>query len=93
VCGWGSFSARVPPEGDVPMRTKLGIFFLGLSVGGATFLVAGFAFSLTIAQLQYGTLEARVARAVAEANQVSIRAKDAPVMVNAERYELVSNTP
>ena len=73
------------------MRTKLGIFFLGLSVGGATFLVAGFAFSLTIAQLQ--TLEARVARAVAEANQVSIRAKDAPVMVNAERYELVSNTP
>ena len=84
---------RVPPEGDVPMPAKLGIFFLGLSVGGATFLVAGFAFSLMIPQLQYGTLEARVARVVAEANQVSIRAKDPPVMVNAERYELVSNTP
>jgi len=75
------------------MPTKIGIFFLGLSVGGATFLVAGFAFSLMIAQLQYGTLEARVAGAMAEANQVSIRAKDPPVMVSAERYELVSNTP
>ena len=93
LCGWESFSARVPPEGDVPMPKKLGIFFLGLSVGGATFLVAGFAFSLMIAQLQYMTLEAQVAQAVAQANQVSIRAKDAPVMVNAERYELVSNTP
>ena len=93
ACGWGRFSARVPPEGDVHMPTKIGIFFLGLSVGGATFLVAGFVFSLMITQLQYGTLEARVAGAVAEANQVSIRAKDPPVMVNAERYELVSNTP
>jgi hypothetical protein len=74
------------------MARKLGIFFLGLSVGGATFLVAGFAFSLMIAQLKYGTLEARVARAVPEANQVSIRAKDSPVMVNAERYELASDT-
>jgi hypothetical protein len=45
-----------------------------------------------IAHLQYSTLEAQVAHAVVEANQVSIRAKDAPVMVNAERYELVSNT-
>ena len=75
------------------MPTKLGIFFLGITFGGATFLVAGFAFSLMIAQLQYSTLEAQVAQAVAQANQVSIRAKDAPVMVNAERYELVSNTP
>ena len=75
------------------MPTKLGVFFLGLSVGGATFLVAGFVFSLMITQLQYSTLEARVAHAVVEANQVSIRAKDAPVMVNADRYELVSNTP
>ena len=76
------------------MPKKLGIFFLGLSVvGGATFLVAGFAFSLMIAQLQYMTLEAQVAQAVAQANQVSIRAKDAPVMVSVERYELVSNTP
>ena len=75
------------------MAKKLGIFFLGLSVGGVTFLVAGFAFSLMIAQLQYITLEAQVAQAVAQANQVSIRAKDAPVMVSAERYELVSITP
>jgi hypothetical protein len=89
----GKLQRAVPPEGDVPMPKKLDIFFLGLSVGGATFLVAGFAFSLMIAQLQYMTLEAQVAQAVAQANQVSIRAKDTPVMVSAERYELVSNTP
>jgi hypothetical protein len=75
------------------MCGKLGILFLGMTFGGATFLVAGFALSLMIAKLQYSTLEARVAQAVVEANQVSIRAKDAPVMVNAERYKLVSNTP
>jgi hypothetical protein len=79
------------------MPAKLGIFFLGLSVGGATFLVAGFAFSLMITQLQYNTLEARVAHAMVEANQVSTRAKDAPVTADANetqlRYELVSNAP
>jgi hypothetical protein len=79
------------------MPAKVGIFFLGITFGGATFLVAGFAFSLMITQLQYSTLEARVARAVVEANQVSTRAKDAPVMVDTNgaevRYDLVSNTP
>ena len=79
------------------MPAKLGIFFLGMSVGGATFLVAGFASSLMIAQLQYSTLDARVARAVGEANQVSTQAKNAPVMADANeaqvRYELVSNAP
>jgi hypothetical protein len=78
------------------MPTKLGIFFLGLSVGGATFLVAGFAFSLMIAQLQYSTLEARVARAMVEANQVSTRAKDAPAIAESNGAEVryvVSSTP
>ena len=79
------------------MPAKLGIFFLGMSIGGATFLVAGFAFSLMITQLQYSTLEARVAQAVIEANQVSTRAKDAPAIAESNRtevrYELVSKTP
>ena len=79
------------------MPAKFGVFFLGMSVGGATFLVAGFAFSLMIAQLQYSTLEARVARAVAEANQVSTRAKNAPAMADANgtqlRYEVASHAP
>ena len=77
------------------MAAKLGVFFLGISIGGATFLAAGFAFSVMIAQLQYSTLEARIARAVVEADQVSIRAKDAPVIANGAqvRYELVSNAP
>jgi hypothetical protein len=68
-----------------------------MSVGGATFLVAGFASSLMIAQLQYSTLDARVARAMVEANQVSARAKDAPAIAESNRaevrYDLVSNTP
>ena len=79
------------------MPAKLGIFFLGMSIGGAAFLVAGFAFSLMITQLQYNTLEARVAHAMVEANQVSTRAKDAPAIAvsnGAEvQYDLVSNTP
>ena len=78
------------------MPAKLGIFFLGVTVGGATFLMAGFALFLTIAQLQYSTLEARVAQAV-ESTQVSTRAKNAPVMVDANRaearYKLVSDAP
>ena len=79
------------------MAAKLGVFFLGISIGGATFLAAGFAFSVMIAQLQFSTLEARVARAVVEANQVSTQAKNAPVLADANeaqvRYELVSNAP
>jgi CHASE3 domain sensor protein len=63
------------------MPTKLGILFLGMSVGGATFLVAGFASYLTIAQLQYSTLQARATQVAVEANQVSTRAKNPPVMV------------
>jgi hypothetical protein len=78
------------------MPAKVGIFFLGMSIGGATFLVAGFAFSLMITQLQYSTLESRVAQAMVEANQVSARAKDAPAIAESNRaevrYELVSNS-
>jgi hypothetical protein len=76
------------------MPAKLAILFLGVTVGGATFLVAGFACSLIIAQVQYSTLETRVAQAIA-AHQVSTRAKDAPVIPAAGepqlRYDLVSN--
>jgi hypothetical protein len=78
------------------MPARLGIFFLGMSIGGATFLVAGFAFSLMITQLQYSTLEARVAQAMVEANQVSTRAKDAPVIAESNGAEVryrVSSTP
>jgi hypothetical protein len=79
------------------MPAKLGILFLGMTAGGATFLVAGFVCSLIIAQIQYSTLETRVARAVVAANQVSARAKDASILSNGKeaqaRYELVSNAP
>ena len=78
------------------MPAKLGILFLGVTVGGATFLVAGFALFLTIAQLQYSTLQARNAQAF-EGTQVSTKAKNAPAMADANeteaRYELVSNAP
>jgi hypothetical protein len=76
------------------MPAKLGILFVGVTVGGATFLGAGFALFLTIAQLQYSTLQARVAQTALEANQVSTRAKNAPVMADANGadvwYKLVS---
>ena len=79
------------------MPAKLGILFLGLTVGGATFLAVGFACFLTIAQLQYSTLQARGAQAAVEANQVSTRTKNAPVMASANgaevRYEAGSNAP
>ena len=82
------------------MRTQLGILFLGMMVGGTTFLVVGLASYLTIAQLQYSTLEARVTQATVAANQFSTRAKNAPVMAVANGavsvgYErsLVANTP
>jgi hypothetical protein len=75
---------------------KLSIFFLGVTVGGATFLMAGVALFLTIAQLQYSTLEARVAQAI-DSTEVSTKAKNAPVMADANgveaRYTLVSNAP
>ena len=66
---------------------KLGILFLGLTVGGATFLAMGVACFVTIGQLQYQTLQARATQA-AEGYQVSTRAKDAPVVVEAGRAEL-----
>jgi hypothetical protein len=79
------------------MPAKLGILFLGVTVGGVTFLMTAFACSLVIAQLQYSTLQTRVAQAAVEANQVSIRAKDAPIKTGANeaqlRYELVSSAP
>jgi hypothetical protein len=42
-----------------PMPTKLGLAFLGMTVGGATFLIAGFAVFLTISQVQQRVIEAR----------------------------------
>jgi hypothetical protein len=35
------------------MPTKLGTVFLGMMVGGSTFLITGFAVFLAISQLQY----------------------------------------
>lgn len=76
---------------------KLGILLLGMTTGGAAFLAAGFACSLIIAQVQYSTLETRVARAVVAANQVSTRTKDAPAVAHGKetqaRYELLANAP
>ena len=67
--------------------TKLDICFLGLTVGGATFLAMGVACFLAIGQLQYQTLQARATQAT-EPYQVSTRAKDKSVMVKADRAEL-----
>jgi hypothetical protein len=76
------------------MPTKLGIFFLGIAVGGVTFMVTGFAFFLTVTQVQYATMQARATQAFIEANQTSTRAKNAPVLAQVgTRYELVLNTP
>jgi len=73
------------------MPAKLGTFFLGMSVGGATFLAVGFACYVTIAQVQYSTMQARATQAAHEANQTSTGAKSVPVLANAEEpYELVS---
>jgi len=69
------------------MMSKLGTLFLGLTVGGATFLAVGVACFVTIGQLQYQTLQARATQA-AEGYQVSTRAKDVPVAVEADRAEL-----
>jgi hypothetical protein len=63
------------------MLAKLNILFLGMTVGGATFLAVGFGSYVTIAQLQYSTLQARATQVAVEANQVSTRAKNPPVMV------------
>ena len=71
------------------MPAKLRTVFLGMTVGGATFLVAGFALDVTIAKVQYATLQARSTQAFIEANQSSTRAKDPAVV----RYERVANAP
>ena len=41
------------------MQTKLGVAFLGLTLGGVTFLICGVAISLMIGQLQQRVIEAR----------------------------------
>jgi hypothetical protein len=41
------------------MPTKLGIAFLGLSLGGVTFLISGLAVSLMIGQVQHTVIDAR----------------------------------
>ena len=74
------------------MMAKVGILFLGLTVGSATFLAMGVACFLTIAQLQYQTLQARATQAT-KAHQVSTRAKDAPLMADANRADLYAQLP
>lgn len=75
------------------MPAKLEILFLGMSVGGATFLAVGFACYLTIAQVQYSTMQARATQASHEANQSSMKAKSVPMLADLrganEPYELV----
>lgn len=79
------------------MPARLSILFLGMTMGGAAFLAAGFACSLIIEQVQYSALDTRVARAVIATDQVSTRAKNAAVATHANeaqvQYELVSNAP
>ena len=74
------------------MMSKLGVLFLGLTVGGATFLAMGVACFLTIGQLQYQTLQARATQAT-EVHQVSTRAKNAPLMADANRADLYAQLP
>jgi hypothetical protein len=71
------------------MAAKLSIvIFLGTVVGGGTFLAAGVASFLVIAQLQDRTMQAWATRS-AEVAQVSTRAKNAPDAnkVVAQRFE------
>jgi hypothetical protein len=79
------------------MSARLSTLFLGMTMGGAAFLAAGFACSLIIEQVQYRALDTRVARAVIAADQVSIGAKNAAVVAHVNeaqvQYELVSNAP
>ena len=41
------------------LLTKLSIAFLGMTLGGVTFLIAGLALFLTINQLQHGVMTAQ----------------------------------
>ena len=63
----GSFHRGLAIAGT-PMPTELGTAFLGLTVGGVTFFIAGLAISLTIGQLQERVIEARAPAA----NQASL---------------------
>jgi hypothetical protein len=78
----------------MPAKLTIGTLFLGITVGSATFLVAGFALFLAIGQLQYRTIQARATQAATEVHQVSIRAKNAPVMFDTnDRRSVVSIAP
>jgi hypothetical protein len=78
----------------MPAKLSIGTLFLGMSVGGATFLVAGFALFLAIGQLQDRTIQARATQAAAEVHQVSIQPKNAPAMFDTnDRRSLVSIAP
>jgi hypothetical protein len=63
------------------MLSRLGIFFIGLTVGGAAFLMTGLASFLLVSQLQYATLQARATQA-AEMDQDSTRMKNPVVADN-----------
>ena len=63
------------------MLTRLGIFLIGLTVGGAAFLMTGLASFLLVSQLQYATLQARATQA-AEMDQDSTRMKNPVVADN-----------
>ena len=76
------------------MLTRLGIFLIGLTVGGAGFLMTGLASFLLLSQIQYATLQARATHA-AEMDQVSARMKN-PVLaddVSQMHYAQVAPSP
>jgi hypothetical protein len=60
------------------MLTKLGILFIGLTVGGAAFLMTGLAAFLLVSQIQDATLLAQATQPV-QPNQVL--ASNRPVIV------------
>jgi hypothetical protein len=64
---------------------KLGVAFLGIMFGVAAFSAAGMACFVTIAQLQYRTLQARATQTAQEFD-VSSRVKNAQYVV--ERTDL-----
>jgi hypothetical protein len=55
---------------ESPMPTRLGIALLGVTVGGVTFLITGFAVFLTISQMHDRT-QARAPMVVASSVQVA----------------------
>jgi len=73
------------------MLTKLNVLFLGLTVGGATFLMTGLASFMLVSQIQYATLQARATQA-AEMDQVSTTMRN-PVPVIQMHYAQVATSP